>query len=60
MKNSKSVLCIVAHPDDAVFQCAGTLALLAEKGWKIVIATMTPGQAGSENRAGRNQQDTTP
>jgi N-acetylglucosamine malate deacetylase 1 len=48
MKNSKSVLCIVAHPDDAEFQCAGTLALLAEKGWKIVIATMTPGQAGSE------------
>lgn len=47
MKNSKIVLCIVAHPDDAEFQCAGTLALLAEKGWKIVIATMTPGQAGS-------------
>jgi len=44
----KSALCIVAHPDDAEFQCAGTLALLAEKGWKIVIATMTPGQAGSE------------
>lgn len=44
---NKTVLCIVAHPDDAEFQCAGTLALLAEKGWKIVIATMTPGQAGS-------------
>jgi len=37
----------VAHPDDAEFQCAGTLALLAGKGWEIVIATMTPGQAGS-------------
>jgi len=49
MKNGKSVLCIVAHPDDAEFQCAGTLALLAGKGWRIVIATMTPGQAGSEN-----------
>lgn len=48
MKNNKTVLCIVAHPDDAEFQCAGTLALLAEKGWKIVIATMTPGQAGSD------------
>lgn len=47
MKNKKTVLCLVAHPDDAEFQCAGTLALLAEKGWKIVIATMTPGQAGS-------------
>lgn len=47
MKNNKTALCIVAHPDDAEFQCAGTLALLARKGWKIVIATMTPGQAGS-------------
>jgi len=44
---NKTVLCIFAHPDDAEFQCAGTLALLADKGWKIVIATMTPGQAGS-------------
>jgi len=34
---NKTVLCIVAHPDDAEFQCAGTLALLADKGWKIVI-----------------------
>ena len=47
MKNKKTVLCLVAHPDDAELQCAGTLALLAKKGWKIVIATMTPGQAGS-------------
>jgi len=44
---NKTALCIVAHPDDAEFQCAGTLALLADRGWKIVIATMTPGQAGS-------------
>jgi len=47
MEANKTVLCLVAHPDDAEFQCAGTLALLAEKGWRIVIATMTPGQAGS-------------
>jgi LmbE family N-acetylglucosaminyl deacetylase len=47
MKNNKTALCIVAHPDDAEFQCAGTLALLARKGWIIAIATMTPGQAGS-------------
>ena len=43
----KTVLCLVAHPDDAEFQCAGTLALLAKKGWDIHIATMTPGDAGS-------------
>lgn len=48
MKNNKTVLCLIAHPDDAEFQCAGTMALLAAKGWKVVIATMTPGQAGSD------------
>lgn len=47
MKNNKTALCLLSHPDDAEFQCAGTLALLASKGWEIVIATMTPGQAGS-------------
>lgn len=47
MKMNKTVLCLMAHPDDAEILCAGTLALLAGKGWKIAIATMTPGQAGS-------------
>lgn len=48
MKENKIALCILAHPDDAEFQCAGTLALLHSKGWEIVIASMTPGQAGSD------------
>jgi len=47
MNMNKTVLCLMAHPDDAEILCAGTLVLLADKGWKIVIATMTPGQAGS-------------
>lgn len=47
MERKKTALCVIAHPDDAEFVCAGTLALLAEKGWEIVMATMTPGQAGS-------------
>ena len=47
METNKTALCVIAHPDDAEFVCGGTLALLAEKGWKIVMATMTPGQAGS-------------
>lgn len=47
MKMNKTVLCLMAHPDDAEILCAGTLALLAGKGWKIALATMTPGQAGS-------------
>ena len=38
---------IGAHPDDAEFCCAGTLALLHEKGWDVHIATMTPGDCGT-------------
>ncbi len=43
----KTVLSLGAHPDDAEFMCAGTLALLREKGWRIHIATMTPGDCGT-------------
>ena len=46
-KNNKTVLSLGAHPDDAEFFCAGTLALLRQKGWEIHIATMTPGDCGT-------------
>ena len=42
-----TVLALFAHPDDAEFLCAGTLVLLAERGAKIHIATMTAGDCGS-------------
>ncbi len=42
------VLAIHAHPDDVEFQCAGTLALLAKAGHSIAIASMTPGDCGSQ------------
>jgi LmbE family N-acetylglucosaminyl deacetylase len=45
--NNKTVLAVVAHPDDVEFICAGTLALLKEKGWRIEVATMTAGDCGS-------------
>ncbi len=41
------ILAIHAHPDDVEFQCAGTLALLAERGHEVIIATMAPGDCGS-------------
>lgn len=41
-------LAIMAHPDDVEFLCAGTLALLRRRGWEIHIATLTAGDAGSE------------
>ena len=48
----KTALTLMAHPDDAEFQCAGTLIRLAELGWDIHIATVAPGDCGTmvENR----------
>ncbi|MBY0458244.1 MAG: PIG-L family deacetylase [Gemmataceae bacterium] len=41
-------LAVLAHPDDAEFLCAGTLVRLRkERGWRIHVATMTPGDCGS-------------
>ena len=45
--DSLRILAIHAHPDDIEFQCAGTLALLKQKGASIAIITMTPGDCGS-------------
>lgn len=42
-----SVLALFAHPDDAEFLCAGTLAHLAGIGATIHIATLTAGDCGS-------------
>ena len=42
------VLSVLAHPDDAEFLCAGTMArLVREHGWEAHLATMTPGDCGS-------------
>lgn len=44
---NKNVLAFMAHPDDAEFLCAGTLARLKKQGYDIHIATMTAGDGGS-------------
>jgi len=41
------ILSIHAHPDDAEILAGGTLAMLASKGHRITIVTMTPGDCGS-------------
>ncbi len=51
MIENKRALAFMAHPDDAEFTCCGTLALLHQRGWEIHIATMTPGDCGSEQLA---------
>jgi LmbE family N-acetylglucosaminyl deacetylase len=43
------VLALMAHPDDAEILCGGTLALLASRGWKVHIATATPGDCGTSH-----------
>jgi LmbE family N-acetylglucosaminyl deacetylase len=44
-----SILFIHAHPDDAEILAGGTLALLAQLGNQVTIATMTPGDCGSDS-----------
>ena len=41
------VLAFGCHPDDIEFMAAGTLALLAQQGYQIHLATMTGGECGS-------------
>lgn len=43
------VLALGAHPDDMEFFAGGTLALLAQKGYEVVIVSMTSGECGSRN-----------
>lgn len=45
----KTALSLHAHPDDAEAWNAGALKLLKDKGYRIVIATMTAGQMGGCN-----------
>ena len=47
MTANKNILAFMAHPDDAEFLCAGTLARLKKQGFAIHIATMTAGDGGS-------------
>lgn len=54
-KFNKVALSFAAHPDDAEAFCAGTLKLLKDKGYEIVIATMTAGGMGGINST---QKDT--
>ena len=47
MPSSIRVLALFAHPDDAEFLCAGTLAHLADRGASLHIGSMTAGDCGS-------------
>jgi len=47
MDDNGRVLAIGAHPDDVEFRCAGTLALLRQRGYEIAIITVANGDCGS-------------
>ena len=45
--DSPVALAVFAHPDDIEFTCAGTLALLAERGWETHYLNLADGCCGS-------------
>jgi len=47
MSSRRVCLTMMAHPDDAEILCGGTLGRLAEAGWEVHVATMTPGDCGT-------------
>jgi LmbE family N-acetylglucosaminyl deacetylase len=47
----RRVLLIQAHPDDAEFMCAGTVAKWAREGAEIIYCSITSGDKGSEDPA---------
>lgn len=46
----KVAMCLMGHPDDCEILAAGTLTLLAKRGWEIHVVSMTPGDCGSADR----------
>ena len=50
-KEYHSYLWVVAHPDDAEFSSAGTIAKFASDGKKVVIIQVTSGDRGTSDRS---------
>lgn len=44
------VMVIVAHPDDAEFSSAGTIARFAEEGFQVIVVLCTSGDKGTARR----------
>lgn len=49
---ARLALAFAPHPDDEVFGCGGTLALLCRQGSNVSVIVATDGAAGGENRTG--------
>ena len=44
--SSRSLLAVVAHPDDETYGCGGLLAKYASEGVRVVLVCATRGEAG--------------
>src|SRR3990172_10750026 len=44
-----TAMVIVAHPDDAEFMCAGTVASWHARGWKVYYVLATSGDKGTHD-----------
>ena len=51
VREHQSYLWVVAHPDDAEFSSAGTIARFAKEGKTVTIIQVTSGDRGSSDRA---------
>lgn len=49
MKNNERILVVVAHPDDEVIGCGGTIAKFSKMGKKTFLLTMTDGVSSRNN-----------
>ncbi len=47
----RTAMVVVAHPDDAEFGCAGTVAAWVREGWEVVYVICTDGAAGGPDEA---------
>lgn len=50
VRRPHTLLSVWAHPDDEAFLAAGLLAARVDAGWRVVVATATRGELGTEDR----------
>jgi LmbE family N-acetylglucosaminyl deacetylase len=50
-QDQRVAMAIVAHPDDAEFGCAGTMAAWAREGWDVYLVICTDAAAGGPDEA---------
>lgn len=51
----RTLLAVVAHPDDESLACGALLARVAALGARVVVATLTRGEAGPADEAGSSE-----